>query len=149
MTSHVDVPVIISGFDHVVLTVADIDETVAFYEGVLGMRAVPTGPGRMAVAFGDKTIGLHSAGLSHSASLDRGAGPGGAMPLPRHPVPGSAEICLVTSTSLEMVTAHLAASGVRIEAGPVRADGAGGPVTSVYIRDPDGNLIEIASYDSL
>jgi catechol 2,3-dioxygenase-like lactoylglutathione lyase family enzyme len=142
MTSHADVPVIISGFDHVVLTVADIGKTVAFYEGVLGMRAVTTGPGRMAVAFGDKTIGLHRAGLD-------GACPGRAAPLPRQPVPGSAEVCLVTSTPLEAVAAHLVASGVEIEAGPVPGDGSGGPVTSVYIRDPDGNLIEIASYDSL
>jgi catechol 2,3-dioxygenase-like lactoylglutathione lyase family enzyme len=141
MTSRVDAPVIISGFDHVVLTVADIGETVAFYEGVLGMRAVATGPGRMAMAFGDKTIGLHCAGLD--------ASPGGAAPLPRRAVPGSAEVCLVTSTPLETVAAHLVASGVQIEAGPVRGDGSGGPVTSVYIRDPDGNLIEIASYDSL
>lgn len=130
------VPVTISGFDHVVFTVADIAQTIAFYEKALGMRAVTFGAGRRALTFGHHKINLHQAGQEFD-------------PHARHPVPGSADLCLVTATPLEAVIAHLAAVGVEIEEGPVPKTGASGPITSVYFRDPDGNLIEVATYDAL
>ncbi len=127
---------VISGLDHLVLTVADLDQTARFYTEVLGMRAVTFGAGRRALEFGHSKINLHQAGSEfppHAAS----------------PTPGSADLCFVTSSPLERVAAHLKAMSVEIEEGPVGRTGASGPITSLYIRDPDGNLVEIASYDSL
>ena len=123
----------LSGLDHLVLTVADLDQTIAFYQRVLGMQPVTFGQGRRALAFGPSKINLHQAGHEFD-------------PKAAHPVPGSADLCLVTSTPLDEVIAHLAATGVMVEEGPVPRTGALGPMTSVYIRDPDQNLIEIASY---
>ena len=126
----------ITGIDHVALTVADIEETIAFYERVLGMRPVTFGAGRRALEFGPSKINLHQAG-------------GEFLPHAARPTPGSADLCLITSTPLERVVAHLEASSVPVEEGPVPRTGASGPITSVYIRDPDGNLVEIASYDAV
>jgi catechol 2,3-dioxygenase-like lactoylglutathione lyase family enzyme len=126
-------PVTITGLDHLVLTVADLDRTIRFYQRILGMRPVTFGHGRRALAFGPSKINLHQAGHEFS-------------PRAAHPAPGSADLCLVTSTPLDAVLAHLAAAGVPVEEGPVPRTGAQGPMTSVYIRDPDQNLIEIASY---
>jgi catechol 2,3-dioxygenase-like lactoylglutathione lyase family enzyme len=126
-------PVTITGLDHLVLTVADLERTIAFYQRALGMQPVTFGQGRRALAFGPSQINLHQAGHEFSPRAAR-------------PVPGSADLCLVTSTPLDRVIAHLAASGVTIEEGPVPRTGAQGPMTSVYLRDPDQNLIEIASY---
>jgi catechol 2,3-dioxygenase-like lactoylglutathione lyase family enzyme len=132
----VDAPGIVSGFDHITLTVASINEAIDFYTRVLGMREASSGPGRRAVTFADKKINLNEAcGVS--------------VPRPANPAPGSADLCLTTPAPLEVLVAHLAACGAQIEHGPIRAEGASGLVTSVYIRDPDGNLIELASYDSL
>jgi catechol 2,3-dioxygenase-like lactoylglutathione lyase family enzyme len=136
MRTRVDVPVVVSGFDHLVLTVASIDEAVAFYTLALGMRAMRAAEGEWAVSFGDKKIRLRQSG-------------GGRVPQAMWPTPGSAELCLITPAPMETVVAHLVASGVAIETGPGRREGANGPVTSVCVRDPDGNLVEIASYDSL
>ncbi len=132
-TAHVPV---ISGLDHLVLTVADLDETASFYTGVLGMREITFGAGRRALEFGENKINLHQAGSEFT-------------PHARQPVPGSADLCFVTASPLDRVIAHLESKGVAIEEGPVPRTGANGPITSVYIRDPDGNLIEIASSDSL
>ena len=126
-------PVAITGLDHLVLTVANLDQTIAFYQRVLGMRPVTFGPGRHALAFGPSKINLHQAGHEFA-------------PHAAHPAPGTADLCLVTSSPLDTVVAHLAALGVAVEEGPVPRTGAQGPMTSVYIRDPDQNLIEIASY---
>jgi catechol 2,3-dioxygenase-like lactoylglutathione lyase family enzyme len=131
--SHPDQGIRIDRLDHIVLTVADIDRTVRFYEQVLGMRPVVFGDGRPALAFGPSKINLHQTGREftpHAAS----------------PVPGSADVCLVTTAPPAQVLAHLAAHGVAVEEGPVARTGALGPITSVYIRDPDGNLIEISNY---
>jgi catechol 2,3-dioxygenase-like lactoylglutathione lyase family enzyme len=141
MGTRVDMPVIISGFDHIALTVTSLDAAVDFYTRVLGMREASSGPGQRAVAFADKKINLNAADGAPADAVWE--------PRPQHPTPGSADLCLVTPSPLEALVAHLAAVGVKIEEGPVRAEGANGLVTSVYIRDPDGNLIEIASYDSL
>ncbi len=122
----------IDSLDHLVLTVRDIDASIAFYVDVLGMDAVSFGAGRRALAFGRQKINLHPA----------------AAPLKPHaatPMPGSADLCLLTSTPIADVVAHLGRLGVSIEEGPVPRTGATGPILSVYFRDPDGNLIEVSN----
>ena len=131
-----DVPVLVSGFDHLTLTVTSADAAVAFYTLALGMRASKLREGEWAVSFGEKKIWLREAQARN-------------VPRARCRVPGSAELCLVTQAPMESVIGHLVASGIAIEAGPIRSEGANGPVTSVCVRDPDGNLVQIASYDSL
>lgn len=123
----------IDRLDHLVLTVRDIDATIDFYVGVLGMETVSFGAGRRALAFGRQKINLHAA----SAPL---------APHAATPVPGSADLCLITETPLAEVIAHLQRIGVAIEQGPVPRTGATGPILSVYFRDPDGNLIEVSNY---
>jgi catechol 2,3-dioxygenase-like lactoylglutathione lyase family enzyme len=123
----------IDRLDHLVLTVADVDHTVDFYERVLGMQTVTFAGGRRALRFGNAKINLHQAGQEFE-------------PKAAHPVPGSADICLISSDPLPAVCAQLAAHGVAIEEGPVARTGATGAISSVYIRDPDGNLIEISNY---
>jgi catechol 2,3-dioxygenase-like lactoylglutathione lyase family enzyme len=123
----------ISGLDHLVLTVTDVERTIAFYQRVLGMRPVTFGNGRRALAFGNSKINLHPAGRE-------------LLPHAARPTPGSADLCLVTETPQEQVLAHLAACGTPLEEGPVPRTGALGPILSTYLRDPDGNLIEISTY---
>ena len=118
--------------DHLVLTVADIDASCAFYQRVLGMQVVTFGQGRKALAFGQQKINLHR----HSAEFE---------PKALRPTPGSADLCLIVSTPLMEVMAHLQRCDVAIEEGPVPRTGATGPLLSVYIRDPDRNLIELAN----
>ncbi len=119
--------------DHLVLTVASITETVAFYQRVLGMEEISFGTGRKALAFGLQKINLHQAGREFE-------------PKARCPMPGSADICLITATPLREVISHLEMMGVAIEEGPVARTGATGPIISVYFRDPDQNLIEVSRY---
>lgn len=126
----------LSAFDHLVLTVADIDRTVEFYRDILGMQPVefsPDGsPPRVSLKFGTQKINLHQAG----AEFDPKAG---------HPMPGSADLCFLTLTSIDDWIGHLVELGIEIEEGPVARTGATGPLNSIYIRDPDSNLIEIAN----
>lgn len=119
--------------DHLVLTVASVDDTVDFYTRVLGMEAVTFGAGRRALAFGSSKINLHQRGREFE-------------PKAASPTPGSADLCLVVAGPLDAVVAELAAAGVPVEEGPVARTGALGPVTSVYMRDPDANLIELSVY---
>ena len=126
-------PVAITGLDHLVLTVTDLDQTAGFYQRVLGMRPVTFGAGRRALEFGTSKINLHQAGQEITPHAAR-------------PTPGSADLCLITTTPPGEVLSHLDAQHVPVEDGPVPRTGARGPITSIYIRDPDGNLIEIASY---
>ncbi|HEY3140883.1 MAG TPA: VOC family protein [Acidimicrobiales bacterium] len=128
-------PVVIDRVDHLVLTVADIEQTIDFYVRVLGMEPVTFGAGRRALLFGRNKLNLHQAGHEFD-------------PKARRPTPGSTDVCLVTTTPLDRVVAHLRARGVPIEEGPVSRTGATGPITSVYFRDPDGNLIEVSTYDA-
>jgi catechol 2,3-dioxygenase-like lactoylglutathione lyase family enzyme len=118
--------------DHLVLTVRDIQATCAFYTRALGMRVVTFGQGRTALAFGSQKINLHQRGREFE-------------PMAAVPTPGSADLCLLTSTPVEEVAAHLRSCGVALLEGPVERTGATGPIRSVYCRDPDGNLIEVAS----
>jgi catechol 2,3-dioxygenase-like lactoylglutathione lyase family enzyme len=126
-------PVAITGLDHLVLTVTDLDQAAGFYQRVLGMRPVTFGAGRRALEFGRCKINLHQAGQEHAPHAAR-------------PAPGSADLCLITATPPGQVLARLQAQRVSVEEGPVARTGAQGPITSIYIRDPDGNLVEIASY---
>ena len=128
-----DGPVRIDRLDHLVLTVADIDATVAFYTRVLGMEAVTFGAGRTALAFGRSKINLHRAGHEFEPKASR-------------PTPGSADLCLIAAGPLEQVIEDLAAHGIPVEEGPVERTGATGPILSVYFRDPDQNLIEVSTY---
>ncbi|MDN3360077.1 VOC family protein [Actinomadura sp. DC4] len=125
----------IDRLDHLVLTVADVDATVAFYVRVLEMEEVTFHDGRRALRFGKTKINLHPAGREYEPKAAR-------------PTPGSADLCLIAEMPLDLVVAELELKGVEIEEGPVARTGAIGPIDSVYFRDPDGNLVEIGTYPS-
>jgi len=126
-------PVRIDRLDHFVLTVKDIDVTCAFYSRVLGMEAKMFADGRRSLHFGAAKINLHQQGREFE-------------PKAATPSPGSADVCLIAATPLAEVIQHLLECGVEIIEGPVQRMGAIGPILSVYIRDPDGNLIEVSNY---
>jgi catechol 2,3-dioxygenase-like lactoylglutathione lyase family enzyme len=119
--------------DHFVLTVEDLDRTIAFYVDALGMTETTFRAGRRALTFGTSKINLHQRGREFD-------------PKAFAPTPGSADVCLVVEEPIDTVVAELMASGIQIEEGPVERTGAGGPILSVYVRDPDGNLIELSNY---
>lgn len=124
----------ISGLDHWVLTVASLEATLDFYGRVLGMQPITFGEGRKALRFGTAQINLHLAGREFEPKALR-------------PTPGSADLCLLVEGDIPDTLSHLAAAGVAIELGPVPRSGASGRFTSVYLRDPDGNLVELAHLD--
>ncbi|MEZ8878146.1 VOC family protein [Vibrio lentus] len=123
----------ISHLDHLVLTVKDIEITVDFYQRVLGMKPIQFGEERWALSFGNQKINLHQLGNEFEPKAKRVQA-------------GSADLCFVTNTPIVEVVEHTQAQGVVIEEGPVPRTGAKGKIVSVYIRDPDGNLIEISNY---
>lgn len=123
----------IDRLDHLVLTVQNIKYTCAFYESALGMQTVTFGAGRKALQFGQQKINLHEAGKEFD-------------PKARRPTPGSGDLCFIASDPLAEVIEHLRACGVAIEEGPVQRTGALGLMESIYLRDPDGNLIELSNY---
>ncbi|MEO1686590.1 MAG: VOC family protein [Pseudomonadota bacterium] len=124
-------------FDHVVLTVASIEATCSFYTYALGMEVErfrgPEGGERHALRFGTVKINLHEVGKERE-------------PKALLPTPGGADLCLLTDEPVEDWLEHLARKGVEVELGPVPRQGALGELTSIYVRDPDRNLIEIARY---
>lgn len=124
----------IDRLDHVVLTVRDVEATVAFYTRALGMQPVTFAGGRRALAFGQQKLNLHAA----AAPFD----PHAAVP-----TSGSMDLCFISAVPLAEAIAHLQTCGVPIELGPVSRTGALGPITSVYFRDPDGNLVEVSCYE--
>jgi catechol 2,3-dioxygenase-like lactoylglutathione lyase family enzyme len=124
----------IDRLDHLVLTVASVDASVAFYTRILGFAKVSFDAGRTGLSFGSQKINLHPAGSA-------------IEPRALRPTPGSADLCFISAAPIERVIAHLNICGVAIVEGPARRTGALGPMTSVYFRDPDGNLVEVASYD--
>jgi catechol 2,3-dioxygenase-like lactoylglutathione lyase family enzyme len=127
---------VIARFDHIVLTVRDLAATLAFYERVLGARIVPPpadGKGSAAITFGRQKINIHVKGKEFE-------------PKATHVTVGSGDFCLITGAPLADVRRHLEARGVAVELGPVKRQGALGPMMSVYFRDPDGNLVEVARY---
>ena len=125
----------INKLDHLVLTVKDIEASCLFYTTVLGMEEISFGQGRKAMAFGDQKINFHQVGQE-------------LEPKALQPTPGSGDLCFITKEPLSAVIAHLQACGVEIIGGPVKRSGATGPITSIYIRDPDHNLVEIAIYEN-
>jgi catechol 2,3-dioxygenase-like lactoylglutathione lyase family enzyme len=124
----------IDGIDHLVLTAKDVEATCAFYAKALGMKVVTFGGGRKALSFGAQKINLHQHGKEFEPKAEK-------------PTPGSADLCFVTSDPIADVISHLASCGVEVLEGPVQRTGARGPMTSVYFRDPDLNLIEVSNYE--
>lgn len=124
----------LTGFDHLVLTVADISATMQFYTQVLGMTAVVDGS-RHELHFGLQKINVHTR-------------PGEFQPAARTPVAGSADFCLVTQSLMQDIVEQVS-SVAPIELGPVIRTGAKGPMHSIYLRDPDGNLVEICTYENV
>lgn len=126
----------VQSLDHLVLTCADMAASIAFYTRVLGMQArsfaAADGSLRHALYFGAQKVNLHQAGAEFA-------------PHARRPVPGSADLCFLTDTPLADWQAHLAAEGVGVLEGPVKRSGASGAIVSLYIRDPDGALVEIST----
>jgi len=123
----------IESIDHVVLTVRDLDRTCDFYQSVLGFELVTFGTGRKGLRFGRQKLNLHVYGKEFE-------------PKALHPTPGSIDLCFITTTPLDEVRRELGEKGIAIEVGPVGRAGAVGTLLSVYVRDPDHNLIEIANY---
>jgi catechol 2,3-dioxygenase-like lactoylglutathione lyase family enzyme len=125
--------------DHIVLTVADIEATTQFYERALGFTREqfrgPEGQARYALKFGQLKINLQDRSTETPTKA-------------RRPTLGAGDFCLLAAVPLDEVIAHLAAVGVALEAGPVARRGALGPLRSIYFRDPDGNLVEVAEYPS-
>jgi catechol 2,3-dioxygenase-like lactoylglutathione lyase family enzyme len=117
--------------DHIVLTTRDPERCIDFYTGVLGMRLETFGVGRLAFRFGDQKINVHVAGKEFEPKADR-------------PTPGSLDLCFIAAVPLAEVIDRLRAAGVAIVEGPVPRTGAAFPIRSVYVRDPDLNLIELA-----
>jgi catechol 2,3-dioxygenase-like lactoylglutathione lyase family enzyme len=120
----------IRSLDHIVLTVANPEATISFYER-LGMRREEFGDGRLALRFGDQKVNIHQAGRA-------------IQPHARRPTPGSADVCLLVEGSLDAAERELEQAGVAFELGPVERAGATGPIRSLYLRDPDGNLVELS-----
>ncbi|ECC2664437.1 VOC family protein [Salmonella enterica] len=123
----------IDRIDHLVLTVSDISTTIRFYEEVLGFSAVTFKQNRKALIFGAQKINLHQQEMEFEPKASR-------------PTPGSADLCFITSTPINDVVSEILQAGISIVEGPVERTGATGEIMSIYIRDPDGNLIEISQY---
>lgn len=121
----------IKSLDHLVLTTRDADKCIDFYTRVLGMKLETFGPGRKALRFGDQKFNLHD----KSTVTDGYAA---------YPTPGSLDLCFLADRPLDAVIAHLREANVTIELGPVQRTGARFPLRSIYLRDPDQNLIEIS-----
>ena len=121
----------VRSLDHIVLCVADVAATRAFYERVLGMKSREERPGKWSLHFGACKISLQDAASSPDIARDT--------------VPGSGNFCLLSDTPMEKIVAHLAREGVTVAAGPGERAGATGPILSVYVRDPDGNLVEVSN----
>ncbi len=122
--------------DHLVLTVANVDSTAAFYRDVLGMVTELFHPAdgtvRWALKFGDQKINLHPAAKPFE-------------PKAHVAMPGSADLCFLSDTPLDEWASHFEQNGVEIEEGPIARTGATGAIKSLYVRDPDGNLIEVSN----
>jgi len=121
----------IDHLDHIVLTTAHTEQCIDFYTRVLGMKFERFGESRMALKFGGQKINLHEKGREFSPRATLAA-------------PGTLDVCFIAALPLKEVIARLVAAGVPIVEGPVAKTGATGPIRSVYVRDPDGNLLEIS-----
>ena len=130
----------VEAFDHIVLNVRDVEASAAWYARVLGMTRITSRPAsggaaRTAMTFGRNKINLRPVAATQDDWFTAG-----------HPASGSADLCFLTEMAPDAVAAHCRDCGVEIVAGPVTKQGALGPIRSVYVRDPDGSLIEVASY---
>lgn len=121
----------ISHLDHLVLTVSNIETTCHFYQTVLGFEVITFKGNRKALKFGNQKINLHQQGNEFEPALQ--------------PTPGSADLCFISDTPISEVVTHLNQLNIQIEEGPIERTGAMHPILSVYIRDPDQNLIEISN----
>ena len=126
----------IDHLDHLVLTTSRESACIDFYTRVLGMQLEAFIGGtplveRRAFKFGNQKINLHVQGSEFE-------------PKAHLPVPGALDLCFIAAVPLEQVIEQLHAKGWPIEEGPVRRTGATGPIRSVYLRDPDFNLIELS-----
>ncbi|XPV68597.1 MAG: VOC family protein [Halarcobacter sp.] len=119
--------------DHLVLTVKDIDETVAFYTAVLGMKKEVFKENRVALKFGHQKINLHKLGSEFE-------------PKATNVKEGSADLCFISDVSVVEFKKHIESFSIEVIEGPVKRTGALGQINSIYLRDPDGNLIEISNY---
>ncbi len=130
-------PQLVESIDHLVLTVQDIEQTTRFYERALGMEREffrgPEGQPRYALRFGRQKINLQDRATETPTKA-------------RAPTFGAGDFCLIADVPLDQVIEHLRAQAIAIEAGPVARRGALGPIRSIYFRDHDGNLIEVAEY---
>ena len=124
----------ITALDHLVLTVANIEKSIAFYTQVLGMEEITFGEGRKALLFGRQKINLHQRGAE-------------VLPNAQNAACGTADLCLLTDTPLPQVLTELQQHGIEPIGGVVPRTGAVGAIESVYLRDPDGNLLEISRYE--
>lgn len=128
---------VVDRLDHLVITCKDVVISASWYQRVLGMEVFEFGSKRRtALRFGGQKINLRPV---ESTQQEWFTGAGGG-------IPGTDDLCFVVTVSADDVIAHLQSCGVAVELGPVAKDGALGPITSVYCRDPDGNLIELATY---
>ena len=132
MQNHNGLPEVIR-LDHLVLTCDDVTATVDWYKRVLGFEARETS-GRWALRFGQQTINLHQKGRE-------------IEPHALRPTSGSGDLCFITEAPIDQWLEHLLIEGVVIVDGPLARSGSLGPMQSVYLRDPDGNLVEISRYD--
>jgi len=123
----------VNRIDHLVLTVADIERTAEFYCRVLGMQRIEFAGGRVGLSFGTQKINLHQSGAEFE-------------PKAKRVQPGSADLCFIVDIPIEQAINHISRSGIDIIEGPVPRSGASGPIVSAYLRDPDGNLLEISNY---
>lgn len=129
----------IKAVDHIVFNVRDAEASADWYRRVLGMKRVDTpsngGDQRISVTFGQNKINLRPIGASQENWFTGNS-----------PSAGGQDVCFLTDLPPDAVAAHFRANGVEVELGPVTKNGARGPICSVYVRDPDGNLIEVSSY---
>jgi len=126
--------------DHLVVTCRDVTISASWYQRVLGMDVEEFGEqNRTALKFGGQKINLRPAEATQHEWWTGEAGG----------VPGTADLCFIVTVDADQIIAHLQQCGVTVALGPVAKAGALGPITSVYCRDPDGNLIEISTYGSV
>ncbi|MGH1485593.1 MAG: VOC family protein [Cellvibrionaceae bacterium] len=122
--------------DHIVLTVKNIDTSVSFYTSIMGMEKIVFGDNRVALLFGNQKINLHQLGNEFE-------------PKAHNVKVGSADLCFIINQPINKAIEHLHLCNIPIIEGPVSRTGAVGKVVSVYFRDPDGNLIEVSSYETI
>ncbi|WP_298508078.1 VOC family protein [uncultured Kordia sp.] len=123
----------IQRIDHFVLTVQNIEKTIEFYTNILGMKVITFGQNRKALTFGNQKINLHEKRKEFE-------------PKAQHPTCGSADICFIVSENIEQVKTTIENKGITIIEGIVDRTGATGKIKSIYLRDPDLNLIELSNY---